>query len=118
MADVLHEALVAADLLSGQGIDICVVNMPWLNRIDGDWLAGTVAEHTNLFVLEDHAPTGGLADRLLATLADRGLLDGRRFKRFAVRGFPAWGRPPEVLRHHGLDGASLAAVVAEVVATE
>jgi transketolase len=58
--------------------------------------------------LDDHAPVGGLADSLLNALAANGDLNGRRFHKLAVEGYPACGTPPEALRFHGLDGASLA----------
>jgi len=105
---MLHEALLAAEQLQVNGVGLKVVNMPWLNRIDGDWLADTVAPYRQICVIEDHAPFGGLGATLLNTLATAGLLSGRGFRKFAVEGYPAWGTPPQVLRFHGLSGASLA----------
>jgi len=66
------------------------------------WLAETVVPYEHLFVLEDHAPVGGLGDAL------RRELDGRPLTVFAVEGWPACGTPAEALRAHGLDGESLA----------
>jgi transketolase len=96
---MLHEALTAAELL---GDRLQVVNMPWLNRIDGRWLAELVEPFPELLVLEDHAPVGALGDAL------RRALPGRAVTVFGVEGWPACGTPQEALRHHGLDGASLA----------
>jgi transketolase len=96
---MLHEALTAAELLDGR---VQVVNMPWLNRVDTRWLAELVDPFGELFVLEDHAPVGGLGDALRRTL------DGRALAVFGVEGWPACGTPPEALRYHGLDGPSLA----------
>jgi transketolase len=96
---MLHEALTAAELLEDQ---LHVVNMPWLNRIDAQWLAELVEPSDDLFVLDDHAPVGALGDAL------RRALGGREITVFAVEGWPACGTPQEALRHHGLDGASLA----------
>jgi transketolase len=94
---MLHEALVAAEF-----VDACVVNMPWLNRVDATWLAELVEPFEGLFVVEDHAPVGGLGDSL------RRALGGRALTVFGVEGWPACGTPLEALRFHGLDGASLA----------
>ncbi len=105
---MLHEALLAAELLAGQGFGLQVVNLPWLNRVDAQWLQGILEPHRTIYVLEDHAPVGGLADRLLTVLVGRQLLGDRHFSRFAVEGYPACGTPAEALNHHGLDGASLA----------
>jgi transketolase len=95
---MLHEALTAAERL-GEGLK--VVNMPWLNRVDTAWLAELVEPFEELFVLEDHAPVGALADCL------RRQVD-RPVTAFGVEGWPACGTPAEALRFHGLDGATLA----------
>ena len=103
---LLHEALVAAETLELDGVDVRVVAMPWLNRIDADWLADEVASGAEVFVVEDHAPVGALGDAL------RRALPGFAPTVFAVEGWPACGTPQEALRFHGLDGASLAARIA------
>ncbi len=104
---MLHEALLAAEILEERDFHLKVVNLPWLNRIDETWLKETVAPCRAVYVLEDHAPVGGLADYLLNVLVKCGLAPPRRFQKFGVEGYPAWGTPAEVLKYHGLDGASL-----------
>ncbi len=96
---MLHEALTAAERL---GDRVEVVNMPWLNHIDAEWLADLVAPFGEIFVLEDHSPVGALGDAL------RRALHGRPVTVFGVDGWPACGTPLEALRYHGLDGSSLA----------
>ena len=108
---MLHEALLAADRLAeSRELSVRVVAMPWLNRFDADWLAAEVAPFDHVFVLEDHAPVGGLGDGL------RAALPGRVVTVFGVEGWPACGTPEEALGYHGLDGASLVARMAERVA--
>jgi transketolase len=96
---MLHEALGAAETL---GARVQVVNMPWLNRVDVAWLEEVVDPFEEIFVLEDHAPVGGLGDSL------RRALPGRALEVFGVEGWPACGTPHEALRFHGLDASSLA----------
>jgi transketolase len=96
---MLHEALTAAEALEGR---LQVVNMPWLNRVDAQWLSELVEPYSELFVVEDHAPVGALGDTL------RRELEGRSVTVFGVDGWPACGTPVEALRFHGLDGSSLA----------
>ena len=104
---MLHEALRAAERLADSGeLSLRVVAMPWLNRFDEDWLAAEVATLEHVFVLEDHAPVGGLGDALRSALA------GRPVTVFGVDGWPACGTPAEALRFHALDGASLAERIA------
>lgn len=108
---MLHEALVASDKLAVDDIGLRVVNMPWLNVVDAEWLGDTVGSRPAVYVVEDHAPQGALGDRLLETMTAHGMATERRFRKFAVEGCPAWGTPSEVLAHHGLDGASLARAI-------
>jgi len=101
---MLHEALVAAELLAGRReASARVVAMPWLNRFDAAWLASEIGGYEHVIVVEDHASVGGLGDRLRAALG------GRALTVFGVEGWPACGTPDEALRFHGLDGDSLAA---------
>ncbi len=108
---MLHEALVAHELLGARGFGLRVVNMPWLNRVDRDWLAAELDKYQHVFVLDDHASVGGLGDGLLSAGAAMNLLGGRAITKFAVEGYPACGTPQQALRYHALDGASLAARV-------
>lgn len=107
---MLHEALLANELLAERGVGLKVINLPWLNRVDVKWFEETIQAYENVFVLEDHHPAGALADHLLELLSASGKqpLAAGRLKRFAVVGWPACGTPQEALSFHGLDGASLA----------
>jgi len=105
---MLHEALLASELLQAKDFGLKVVNMPWLNRSDTEWLDDVVGPVPTVYVLEDHAPVGGLGDSVLNALSTSGLLKAKAFKKLAVEGYPVWGTPREVLPYHGLDGASIA----------
>jgi transketolase len=104
---MLHEALLASEILAEKGVGLKVVNMPWLNRIDSCWLEETVLPFKKIMVLEDHAPVGGLCDRLREELVLSGLLISRTLEQFAVENYPACGTPEEALRFHRLNGESL-----------
>ncbi len=108
---MMHEALVAAETLSAENFGLQVVNMPWLNRVDENWLRQTVGSSKPIYVLEDHSPVGALGDCLLNVLVNTGLMQNRPFRKFGVEGYPAWGTPPEVLKFHGLDGETLADII-------
>jgi transketolase len=105
---LLNEALTAAEMLKEAGFGLQVVNMPWLNRFDSAWIAETVKNHKRIIVLEDHCSVGGLGDKLAAHLSETGLIQGRSFEIFGLDEYPECGTPLEVLKHHRLDGASLA----------
>lgn len=108
---MLNEALKAADALSLQDVSLRVINMPWLNSCDLEWLYDVTKDIDGLFFLEDHGGFGGLADYLTPVMAESGILSGKIFSKFSVEGFPACGTPVEVLQHHGLDGESVASKI-------
>ena len=112
---MLHEALLAGELLAERGLGLKVINLPWLNRLDAKWLEETIKPYELVFVLEDHHPSGTLTDHILELLAAsrNRLLASRRLIRFAVEGWPACGTPQEALKYHRLDGASLAERILE-----
>jgi len=111
---MLHEALLASELLNARGFGLKVINMPWLNRVNLDWLVETISPFREIFVLDDHAPVGGLGDFLLNNLVRQNHPDGRRYVKFAVEGYPACGRPFEVLDYHQISGSCLAARILQV----
>jgi transketolase len=104
---MLHETLTAAELAKESNVSFEVVNMPWLNRFDTEWLVRTIGPHTHIYVIEDHMVAGGMGERLLAALVERQLLGSRKFRRIGLDVLPVCGTPSEVLCHHELDGASL-----------
>ena len=105
---MLHESLLAAEMLGAKNLGLKVINMPWLNRFDRAWLKEVLGSYRRIFVVEDHSPVGGLGDAMLNELVASGLLSTKRFAKFAVEGYPACGTPQEALQFHALDGASLA----------
>jgi transketolase len=105
---MLNEALLAAEALQGRGVALRVVNFPWLNRVDLPWLEATTGDIGVAFALDNHATYGGLGDNLLNAFMASATLRSRRLVKFGVEGHAACGTPPEALRHHELDGESLA----------
>ncbi len=105
---MLHEALLAADYMKKIGFGLKVINMPWLNKIDKDWLKNIVKDQKKIFILEDHSAVGGLGDRILNTLNDIRAINGKEFTNLGLTDYPECGTPWEVLDYHKLDGKSLA----------
>jgi transketolase len=103
---LLSQAYRAAESLAGAGLSVGVVNLPWLNRIEGRWLLESVRGVPHVFALDNHSAIGGQGDRIAAILA--GAAAGTVLHRCAVEGLPASGGNADVLRRHGLDADSLA----------
>ena len=70
---------------------------------------------TDVVVLEDHAPIGALGSTLAHVLSGSAGARRPRLTVLGVEGWPACGAPGEALRHHALDGASVADRVDELV---
>ncbi|MBU2491183.1 MAG: 1-deoxy-D-xylulose-5-phosphate synthase [Bacteroidetes bacterium] len=105
---MLHEALLASSYLKDSGFGLKIINMPWLNKINNDWLVSVAKNYKKIFVLEDHSVIGGLGDRLLNSLSESNLMNGKTFKKFGLNEYPECGTPWEVLAFHRLDAKSLA----------
>jgi transketolase len=112
---ILHEALLCAERLREKQFSLKVVNLPWLNRVDFLWLTTVIGDCQRVFVLEDHAPIGGLGDYLLHVLSVNAHPITSALRILGVEGFPACGTPTEVLRYHQIDGESLAWRIFETV---
>lgn len=108
---MLPQAVGAAGILRERGVGLRVMNLPWLNRVDDEWLRETLDGVADLCTLDDHYVSGGQGEMLAARVAVLGL--PVRVHRFGVRDIPACGQNDEVLRAHGLDAATLAAEIAE-----
>jgi transketolase len=112
---LLAQACRAADAIAErEGLQLAVVNLPWLNRVDASWLAETVAGAQWLFTLDNHYLHGGQGQLILATLAEM----GRPLpvaKRLGITRIPLGGGTTEILVAHGLDAESLAAQIRTVL---
>jgi transketolase len=110
---MLHEALLASRLLQNENHSLKVVNMPWMNRTDPDWLEETVADCGAVFILDNHSPYGGLGDCILNAIISSKKLRDKKFSKYAIEGYPACGTPQETLKYHRVDGESLAKRIME-----
>lgn len=110
---MLNQAWQAAEELARQGIQLRIINLPWLNRLDLDWLLETLKGCRRLFTLDDHYLTGGQGEMIAARLAEAG--GALPVTRFGVGRLPACGQNHEVLKAHGLDAAGLARRMAEAL---
>jgi transketolase len=108
---MLNEALIASEILQGNGIGLRVVNMPWLNITSDGFFNNCLLEDKMNYILEDHMKFGGLFDHLNASKN----LGGHKQKItcLGLDVFPQCGNPVEVLNDHQLNGASIAKVIGD-----
>jgi len=97
----------AREIEQTTGVDIRLVNLPWLNRIDRSWLRETIGDRRLVITLDNHYVHGGQGQMLAAAVAELGLEPAPRVVRIGVTELPECGTNEEVLAHHGLDVAGL-----------
>lgn len=101
---MVSEALLAREELLGQGISLRVVNLPWINSIDEKWLAGAISGTKHVFCIENHSSRGGQAEEVRKALGGNGCV----IEVIGVDGLAQSGDNEDVLKHYGLDHASIA----------
>ncbi len=113
---MLTEAIKAAKYLrSSHGIESAVFNMPWLNVVDQSWFLSILSNYSKVIVVDDHYKIGGLGERLQALSCE--LSSYKEVFSLGLTSIPACGQIDEVLRHHKLDGLSIANFIKKVFST-
>ena len=110
---LLSNAVSAAlTLAEKQGLQVGVVNLPWLNYIDSEWLTSVIGFTKHVFCIDNHYVIGGQGDRIAALIAGDATQD-TTLTAIGITGFPAFGKNEEVLRFHKLTPSDIAATVIE-----
>jgi transketolase len=115
---MLSEAWRAADLLRDRGVSLAVVNLPWLNRVDPDWLTQLASSHRVVFTIDDHYLAGGQGQLVASEIAALGLDAPPRVKSFGLSDIPLSGGNIEVLEAHGLSASRLAEEMTAFIAAQ
>jgi transketolase len=107
---LLANAFEAAAELEKAGVArVRLVNLPWLNRVDPDWLRVAVGGCHTVVTLDNHYVRGGQGEMIAAAVASLGLDHPVGVESIGVTALPACGSNDEVLAYHGLDVAGLVA---------
>ncbi|MFI6067023.1 transketolase C-terminal domain-containing protein [Micromonospora sp. NPDC051227] len=112
---VLTQLLRAVENLHRDGIHPAIVNLPWLNRVDPDWLRPLAERAELMFVVEDHYTWGGQADVIARALAELRLAAPPRFHGIGLTQVPVCGDQDEVLAFHKLRHDELAQTIRTAV---
>jgi transketolase len=104
---MLGEAIKAAEILSrDRGAGVKVVNLPWLNQVNKDWLASEIGNCQRVYCLDNHYQSGGQSDAILRALVGAGKAS-IQIERIGVAGIPPSGTNAQVLNACGLDAQGL-----------
>jgi len=105
---MMTSALSAAEFIKeSNGMRIKIINLPWLNCIDGIWLESVLQDCKLVVCIEDHYEIGGQADFIEKTLHSSGVIN-KKFFRMGLNRVPSCGTNVEVLERESLDGKSIA----------
>ena len=112
---MLPQAYMAAQSIKEQySINVKVVNLPWLNYVDHQWLKQTIGNVQHIFTLDNHLIAGGQGEKLAATIAQLGLCH-TSLTLLGINEVPVCGKNDEVLAHYGLDADSLVKRITETI---
>jgi transketolase len=106
---LLTNAWRAADELAAQGISAAVIDLPWLNRIDDEWVRRELGAFKHIVTLDNHYLEFGQGVMIAAALARAGVR--AEVTPIGLKEIPACGANSDVLAYHGLDGPSIARTV-------
>jgi transketolase len=106
---LMTNAWRAAEELAANGISAAVVNLPWLNRIDHEWVYETLGRFPAILTLDNHYVVLGQGVSVAAALAHTGVKTDVRS--IGLTDVPVCGSNAEVLAHHGLDAPAIARAV-------
>ena len=108
---MLTNAVAAAIALKEKiGINVGVINLPWLNEIDAAWLREVVGTASHIFCIDNHYKIGGQGDRIASLIAGDPTLT-TTLTSIGISEVPACGTNDEIIKFHRLDQASIATLV-------
>ena len=108
---MLSAAVQAAQTLKTEHeIGAKVINLPWLNYVDAEWLAQEIGDIKISFAIDNHYRIGGQGDRIADAMLTKGS-KGTKLHRVALNEIPACGTNPEILQSHGFDVVALVATI-------
>ncbi len=112
----LQEVEAACDVLTAEGISPTVADARFAKPLDSDLILRLAAEHEALLTIEEGA-IGGFGSHVAQLLTDVGVLDGPlKFRSmFLPDVFIDQASPDDMYRTAGLDAASIAAKVRELL---
>lgn len=113
----LQVALAAAEKLAAAGVEAGILHVPTIKPLDVEALHAAVERVPAVVTVEEHTVMGGLGGAVAESLAESGLLDGRRFKRVGLPDvFPdVYGDQNGMMRKYGISADAVAAQVRQML---
>ncbi len=112
----VHEALSTYEELKKDGIEIAVVDLYSIKPIDNKTVNDVAKKTKNVIVVEDHYPSGGLGEAVLASMSNT-KYPIASFTHLCVRQIPRSGKPEELLRYEEIDSQAIIKKVKNLIIT-
>jgi transketolase len=103
---LLTSAWRAADELATHGVSVAVIDLPWLNRVDDEWVKRELGRFRHIVTLDNHYLEFGQGVMVAAAAARTQVRAD--VVSLGLTEIPACGSNVDVLAYHGLDGPSIA----------
>ncbi len=103
---MVPQVMRAADILAGEGLSMCVVNMASIKPIDRDAII-KAAGIGPIITVEDHIPQTGLGSIVARVLTEEGV-GGQRLVTLGVSRYGSSGSPEELYKMQEIDAAGIA----------
>ncbi len=103
---MLNNAFTAAKLLKEKNINLKIINLPWLNIIDDQWLAKQIKSFKFIYSIDNHFKIGGQGDRIASSIVNINQ-EKIMFKKIGLDTIPPCGTNEEVLERVNLDAKSI-----------
>jgi 1-deoxy-D-xylulose-5-phosphate synthase len=115
---LLHAAISAADVLSGEGLEVAVINARFVKPLDSATILRAIRECAFVVTVEEGALAGGFGSAVLEAASDAGL-DASRVRRMGIPDqFIEHGSRDELLSELKLDRDGIAAACREMAGLE
>lgn len=104
---MLSQAVDAAKILSNEhGINVGVINLPWLNYVDSTWFVSELGKTSKIISIDNHYIHGGQGDTICNEVARNAKLCARIYK-IGLNDVPKCGTNDQVLEEHSLSARKI-----------
>lgn len=112
---MLEQAFQTSLKLEKNDIQAAVINLPWLNILDKEWLKKVIENIPFVFTIDNHYIKGGQGERISAALAVLDLEKPPAVRNFGLTDYPACGQNDEILEHHHLSQTELSRFIKKTI---
>jgi transketolase len=111
---MLSNAMSAAEIISERhGVNVKVINLPWLNVIDHHWLETELEKIDHIYSINNHYQIGGQADAVRRAISS--IKRSVSVKSISIEEIPKSGANNEILAAHNLSSTSIANLISTTI---